>query len=240
MPKRMPAVKVRIKDIVMGKFFFGNAEELKPAYVITRFGQKVCRVNILATVVDKFVNEAETYATISLDDGTEAIRAKLFRERVRLAKEIEVGDLVIVIGKLKQFNSEIYVNAEIVRKVSDPNYEMYRKLEILRELRNLGELVKKVKELKDKLTEDEFREELKRIGLDEESARVIIESEREEVDYKPTVLELIEKLDEGDGVEISKLFEVLSLPEEVVESVITDLLASGYLYEPEPGKFKKV
>lgn len=46
----------------------------------------------------------------------------------------------------------------------------------------------------------------------EEILSAIIESKKKEIDYKPIVLDVIEKLDDGKGVEIKRLFEVLNMP----------------------------
>jgi predicted transcriptional regulator len=63
---------------------------------------------------------------------------------------------------------------------------------------------------------------------------------KKEIDYKPKILDLIKKLDEGNGVEIVKIFELSSLPENVIESAINELLAKGLLFEPKPAVLKVV
>jgi predicted transcriptional regulator len=47
-------------------------------------------------------------------------------------------------------------------------------------------------------------------------------------------------MDKGEGVEISKIFELIDLPERIIENVIDELLSSGELFEPKPGFFKRV
>ena len=241
--KRMPAKKVRIFDVVNGKYFAGSKEELKPSYVITSIGQKVSRVNLIATVIDKFVSEDQNYAAIRIDDGTEVIRTKAFKESVKLLEGIELGDLVTVIGKLKEYNGEVYVNAEIVKKITDANFETLRKLEILNEVAEQKKAVDEIKSLLDSMSEEELREYAKdRFGMDEETLNVVRDSLRvkKEIDYKPKILELIKKLDEGNGVEIVKIFELSSLPENVIESAINELLAKGMLFEPKAAVLKVV
>jgi len=239
----MPAKKVRIFDVVNGKYFAGSKEELKPSYVITSIGQKVSRVNLIATVIDKFVSEDQNYAAIRIDDGTEVIRTKAFKESVKLLEGIELGDLVTVIGKLKEYNGEVYVNAEIVKKITDANFETLRKLEILNEVAEQKKAVDEIKSLLDSMSEEELREYAKdRFGMDEETLNVVRDSLRvkKEIDYKPKILELIKKLDEGNGVEIVKIFELSSLPENVIESAINELLAKGMLFEPKAAVLKVV
>ena len=241
MVKRMPAIKIRIKDVVEGKFFSGSKEELKPSYIITKFGEMISRVNILGTVIDKFVNDAESYMFFLIDDGTSSIRVKLFKDLVEKFKDIDIGDLVLVIGKVKQYLDEVYINGEIVRRVTDPNYEIYRKLELIKSIRKAKETIKEIKKLKEELSEEEFKHVVKeRYNLDEKSLEMILKTEREEKDFKPQILKLIDQLDEGNGVEVMRLFDILKLPESAIESAITDLLNEGYIYEPEPGKFRRV
>jgi RPA family protein len=241
--KRQPAKKVRIFDVVNGKYFAGSKEELKPSYIITSIGQKISRVNLIATVIDKFVSEDQNYAAIRIDDGTEVIRAKAFKESVKLLEGIELGDLVTVIGKLKEYNGEVYVNAEIVKKITDANFETLRKLEILNEIAEQKKAVDEIKSLLDSMSEEELKEYAKdKFGMDEETLNVVRDSLRvkKEIDYKPKILDLIKKLDEGNGVEIVKIFELSSLPENVIESAINELLAKGLLFEPKPAVLKVV
>jgi RPA family protein len=240
--ERLTAKKVRIVDVVNGKFFSGSREEMKPSYIITPFGQKISRVNLIASVTDKFLSEDENYCSITVDDGTEAIRVKTFRENVDMLKDTEPGDMVLVIGKIKEYNNEVYINGEIIRKV-DVNYEILRKVEILKELIKQKKIVDEIKNLIEQMTEEELKKYVKnKFGMDEESLQVVRDNLKvaKEIDYKPKILELISSLDEGSGVEISKIFELSDLPENVIENAINELLSSGDLFEPSPGKFKRV
>jgi len=242
MLKRLTAKKVRISDVVNGKYFSGNKEEMKPSYIITPLGQKISRVNLVATVIDKFLSEDENYSTITIDDGAEAIRIKTFREGINLLQGIEPGNVVLAIGKLKEYNGEIYVNGEIVRKV-DANFENLRKLEILNELIKQKKVVEEIKNLQDQMSIEELEKYVeKRFGIDRETLEFIQENLKvvKEVDYKLKIVELIESLDEGSGVEISKLLEFSNLPENLIENAVNELLNSGMLFEPRPGILKKV
>jgi len=241
--ERLTAKKVRISDIVNGKYFSGSKEEMKPSYVITPFGQKISRVNLVATVTDKFLSEDENYSAVTIDDGTEAIRVKTFKEGVDLLKNIEPGELVLVIGKIKEYNGEVYINGEVIRKVQDTNYENLRKTEILNELIESKKMIDEIKSLLGQMTEEELKGYAKnKFGIEEESLQVVLENLKvvKEIDYKPKMLELIESLDEGKGVEIGKILELSDLPENVIESTIDELRASGFIFEPSPGVLRKV
>ena len=236
---RSPAKKVRISDLLNGKYFYGSKEEMKPSHVITPFGESISRVNIIGTVVDKFVGEEGKYSSITIDDGSDAIRIKSFEEFP--FEKIELGDLVKVIGRIKEYNGEIYVTYEMTEKVDDPNFELLSKAEVLNSLMKRKKIVDDIKLISNQIEEVELRTYARdTYSIDEEALSVIIESKKKEIDYKPIVLDVIGKLDEGKGVEIKKLFEVLNLPENVIEKTLNDLINDGSLYEPVIGSLRKV
>ena len=251
---RMPAKKIRICDIVNGKYFFPNAEQKKAAYVITPFGQTVSRINVVATVVDKFLNEDESYCSLAIDDGTGIIKVKAFKNEVKTLVKFELGDLVLAIGKLREYSGEMYVASEAVRKINDANFEQMRRLELLNELSVAKRMVDELGVMhEDASLEDLKQFAAKKFGLEEEQLQVVIENlnEKKTIDYKPMMMEVISKLDTGKGVEMHKLFEqnnlnlpnfpnLQNLPEDVIESTINDLLSEGFLFEPSPGILKKI
>jgi len=240
MVKRYVAKKVRIADITNGKYFPGSREGedgYKASYVVTPYGEKISRANVVATITEKFVSEENNYATITVDDGTDAIRAKAFGEDVKLFGSFESGNLVIVVGKVKEYQGEVYINAEVIRVV-ETNYQTLRRLEILEELNKRKALVENLRKMQRHFSEEDLKEYAKRMGIDEEVLDVVLE--KKELDYKPKVLEIIDGLDDGNGVEIAKLFDILKLPDIVVERTIDELIADGSIYEPLPGKFKKI
>jgi len=75
------------------------------------------------------VAEDENFASITLDDTTDTIRAKVFKTAKPL-DTVELGNLVDVIGKVREWNGEIYIIPEIVHKIEDPNLELLRRLEL--------------------------------------------------------------------------------------------------------------
>ena len=233
---RLSAKKIRISEMVSGKFFVGSKEGMKPSYVITQLGEKISRVNLIATIVDKFVSEDGNYASITVDDGSGILRSKQFTD-VRMIRDVELGDMVLVIGKLKEYQGEVYVNAEIIRKV-EPNVEIKHKLEVLKILIEQKNVANELRKLSKSMSEEELKVYAQTYGLDEESVQMIINSTN--TDYKPKILELLQTLDTGNGVEASKIFEIVNLPENIVENALSELLDDGYIYEPSPGMFKKI
>lgn len=239
--RRIPAIKSRIVDIVNGKYFSAEKDKMKAAFVVTSFGQKISRINLIATVIDKFVAEDGNYCSLTLDDGTSLIKAKAFKEDVNFLKDFVLGDMILVIGKLREYNGEVYIGAEATRKILDANFEVLRRFEILQEIKKRKAVVEEIKNLANQTSEEELEEYAKKKhGIEKEALQFIRESSVAEKieDYKPNILEVISRLDEGEGVEINKIFEVANLPELVVENTLNELLANGSLYEPTVGVLK--
>ena len=238
--KREPAVKLRIRDILDGKFFPGEKENMKPSYLITPFGRKVSRVNVLATITDKFVSEDESYISFTLDDGTASIKAKAFRDVVNLVKNLEIGDMAIVIGKIREWNGDLYIGIEVARKVEDPNYETYRKLELIKEILPYKRMIIELRNMREKMSDEEFlREAKRRFGLEEDVIGILLEREKEEEkDYKAEVLKVLRELDKTEGVDVISLFEIMKIPAQTLDAILTELISEGKIEEIEAGKIR--
>jgi len=122
----MVAKKLDINTLYTGKYIV--QEGFNPNYIEVN-GERVSRARVLATVIDKFISEDGNYGTITLDDGTDTIRVKAFQD-LRIIEDVEKGDIVEVIGKIREYNEERYLQPEIIVKVDDPNFEVLRKLEL--------------------------------------------------------------------------------------------------------------
>jgi RPA family protein len=125
--QRQTAKKIRVIDLSQGTWV--RAEGMEPSYVETKAGDKVARARILGTLVNRFVAEDGNFASVTLDDGTDTIRAKTFKTTKPL-ESLNVGDMVDMIGKIREWNDEIYMIPEIVHTVADPNEELLRRLEL--------------------------------------------------------------------------------------------------------------
>ena len=163
----------------------------------------------MGTVVSKFVSEDENFASITIDDSTDTIRAKTFKT-VKPLDVIRIGDIVDLIGKVREYNAEIYIMPEIVRKIIDPNIEILRRLELLAKSKK----------------------------LQESGAPQIVSAKEDRAALKKKVTEVIES--EKTGVSYSKILEMVQAPETQIESVVNELLEEGICYEPTPGKIRKI
>ncbi len=129
--KREIAYKLRIGDLLRGNPVFEESESLNKILQFIELGnKKIQRINIIANVIDKFESEGESkFASITLDDGSGQIRARLFREDIIKFRDITQGDTLLIIGVLRSYNQELYILPEVLKK-QDPKYLLIRKLEI--------------------------------------------------------------------------------------------------------------
>jgi len=193
MQERLVAKKLDIKTLYTGQYVI--QEGFNPNYIEIG-GERISRVRILATVIDKFLSEDGNYGTITLDDGTDTIRAKAFQD-LRIIEPIEKGDVVDVIGKIREYNEERYLQPEIIVKIEDPNFEVLRKLE-LRKMKFSPSPVPEIKEA---------REEPVKM----QEPQMPVEEKAEEVPEVPPIEERMPEpavVDEEKAVEEEKMPEI--------------------------------
>ena len=117
--ERQTARKVRIADIVTGDFV--KKEGMESSYVVTPLKEKVARARILATVVSRFTSDDKNFASITLDDSTGTIQGKVWRE-LKPLEGVSVGDLVDVIGKVREGKGVTLLTAGGGRRVLEMPY----------------------------------------------------------------------------------------------------------------------
>jgi len=122
--ERQVAYKVKIADLTKGNYVI--QEGWDPNYIEIN-DLKISRANIIAAVVDKQITD--NLATLNLDDGTATVLAKAFNEEIKKVEKINIGDIVLLIGRPRKYNEELFVSIEILKKI-DPLWAKVRKLEL--------------------------------------------------------------------------------------------------------------
>ncbi|GBE17591.1 hypothetical protein BMS3Abin16_00175 [archaeon BMS3Abin16] len=64
--------------------------------------------------------------------------------------------------------------------------------------------------------------------------------ERSPADLKHAILELLNRLDEGDGADYNAVLKESGLSDNELDQTLNALLSESEIYEPKIGKFKKV
>lgn len=124
--KRQIAYKVRIKEIISGKYVKEEGE-WTPNYIETA-GKHVSRVNLIGTVVSAPSTETN-FKSFVLDDGSGKINVRSF-EKNNIFSNIDIGDVILMIGRPREYGSEKYIVPEIIKKIDDHRWLKVRALEL--------------------------------------------------------------------------------------------------------------
>lgn len=244
--KRQVAKLTNTRELNTGKYF--QREGFEPNFLLTPEGKRLSRARIVATVVDRFINDDETYGSLTLDDGKDTIQIKFFNE-LELMEGHETGDIIEVVGKVREYQGQIYLDGEILNQ-REPEAELLHKLrlkktqeewnqihETVQQLKESGKDQEEIeKEMAGKLNENEVDALLQSFGESFDQAET--EEDRENLERK--VLEAVEDLDDGEGADYADIVEDIDEPEDQLEDTINSLLSDGTCYEPQPGKIKKL
>jgi len=165
--KREIAHKLRIGEILRGKPQVSIDEGRERFNFLELGDKKIVRVNVVANVVDKFMSEGEKkFATLTLDDASGQITARIFGQDVEMFKDIAQGNTIMMIGLLRVFNNEIYILPEILKMI-DPRYLLIRKLEIEKAMPKKEIDKEKILAVKDQIIA-RIKDEEKNEGIDTE------------------------------------------------------------------------
>jgi RPA family protein len=182
---------------------------------ISERGQPVL-VKIFGTVVDKGLFRSKgkvDYSVILVDDGSGlAIHVKTWGDDTKMLENVGVGDLIDVVGKTRWNKDAAYITPMIIHKVNDPNWETVHELEIIR----------------DQLKKDNTKPSS---PVQQEQRLVKIESK---------LIEIIESVDNGTGVQYGELVDRIEhSTEDEVKKALNELLSKGEIYESRPGRYMK-
>lgn len=206
--KRNVAYKLRIGDLSSASPVLSNE---KFSFLEIN-GNRVVRVNLVGSVVDKYDSEGEKkYSFLTLDDGSGQIKMKAFGDDIDKLKDITHGQTIIVIGSLRYFNDEIYISPEIVKE-QNPRYLLLRKIEI------------------EKQRPSAINNPVKNNSP--------IQKNLPAIDIREKVLEMIKASESSGGIETSALIKSLDQPLDILNQEIKKLLEEGIIFEPRPGKVR--
>jgi len=167
--KRQTAYKIRIKDILNSRYI--KTEGFNPNYLEIN-GKEISRINVMGVIVQK--SGPGNYKTLMIDDGTGEISARVF-ENNSLLDKIDISDVVLIIGRPREFSNEKYILIEVIRK-TDPSWAKVRELE----------LGKNIEENNESSDNDNIEEEVVASSADK-------------------IVKLIKELDKGEGVSIEEI-----------------------------------
>ena len=116
--KRAVAYRVWISDLSSGEYVAGGSIE-NPTFI--KLGErKISRVDVIGIIAEESPN------AIIVQDKTGKIAVKIFGEPLTVKK----GELVRVIGKIRQDQAGRFISGEIIKRVDDANYQLLREKEL--------------------------------------------------------------------------------------------------------------
>ncbi len=130
----MIAYKMRIIDLVNGKL---KDDGMGGVILSTPFGESK-EARILGTILDSYRNNENTYGSFTIDDGTATTRIKGWSDKIELLDKFKPGEIVDVIGRVGEFQDEIYIVPDMIIPVT-PDYWLYRELELSKRIKDLME-----------------------------------------------------------------------------------------------------
>jgi len=213
--KRQIACKVRVADLINGRYV--KEEGWTPNYIITKQGRHISRINLIGTVISKG-DDGQGYQSLIIDDGSGSISLRSF-EKNETINNAEIGDVIIVIGRPREYGSEKYIVPEIIKKINNNKWINVRKIEIEIEYAN------------------------KVPGSIKEEPVVVenISDSNEEKTEKPAsshqvIYETVKELDSGQGVDIDDIIKKTGIKD--AEEIIKKFLREGEMFEIRPGRIK--
>ncbi len=182
------------------------------------------RVHIIAVVVGL----SETGASdVTIDDGTGKVIARSF-ENPQFFRDIQLGDIVRVIGRVRSFHEQIYLIPEIMKKITNKIFITLHKL-LLQRLEKQELIIPDVQVVSemDELIEKENEENVEEIAVDADDT----------VPSSPfdTLINVIKRLDNGDGAQIETIIQEAG---QESEKIIHHMLETGEIFEIRPGRIK--
>lgn len=197
--KREVAVICMIDSILKGDFV--RTEGWNPSYFSTDFG-KISRANIIGVVVNK-----EPSGSILVDDGSGRILLRSFEGDA--FGNLNIGELILIIGRPRIYNEQKYILPEIIKKL-DPRWGQYRQIQLEIKRKNLAPVKKE--------------------------NRIVLQPEPKPTNHFQRIVEFIKDLDEGEGADIGEVIRRANVPNG--EELVRKLIEEGEIFELKPGKLK--
>ena len=262
--KRFPAKRVFIGDLHEGQW--SSDENI----LASRYGM-IKTVRICGTVTQKKEDTKEiveesfisnnlndnTKIFFQIDDGTGRLNCTLWGVQFEDYSNIIYGSLVDLVGNTRSYKDNINLNIKFIRKIENPNDEIYHSLEVLRRRKleptfeiekitpinfNDFDFESKIEDENEDLTENIIKE----IEINEKEGRKkkIEKSEEKSkpnsdlfkgLDQMDEIVVYIQENDKGDGVSIEEICKIFSINMEEIKKIIDQLCQDVKIYKVHPG-----
>ncbi|MFH0701907.1 MAG: OB-fold nucleic acid binding domain-containing protein [Candidatus Woesearchaeota archaeon] len=222
---RQTAVKITLGEVAQGRYV---QEEDALNYLLTFDQRQIYRLNVVGIIVH--LQKQGNITNLWLEDGTGKLIVRFFEEN-KILKELNPGDIVLVVGRLRQYNQEKYLSSEIVKKV-DASWLKLRK----EELKEKFALILETKPLEEVISA--ALPEVKPLSLPTEEEIIEEEVIDDTKEILPTqkILLIIKEKDKGEGVLVEEILHCSFLND--TEKLIEKMLEKGDIFQNLPGRVK--
>jgi len=211
---RQTAFVARIADLKGGRYV--KEEGWEPNYILTK-NAKISRTNVIGVIISKADSPDANFKNIIIDDGSGNINVRNF-ENNDMFTSLNVGDTVLIVGRPREFSNEKYILPEIIRKIENKRWLLYRKGELnLFDLRN-----------------NDY--EATAPAIHEETDEEFVKEESMKESVADRIVKFVKNNDKGKGVDMEEIVNYMKNPE--CENIIQFLLKQGEIFELMPGKVK--
>ena len=206
--QRQTAIPCTLADIATGAWVQNDG--LTPSGVRTGRGF-ISRASILGVIIEK------SEAGLALEDGTSIMSVRSF-EAKPVPVSAQVGDIVLVVGRPREYNGERYLVLEICKKIRNPAWVQYRKTELA--------LLSSAAAPEAEVFEVAPREHA--------VASTIVTVQETAKNPFEIIVDKIREQDTGSGADIEELLGLVPDAERFVRT----LLEEGEIFEIRPGRLK--
>ncbi|MBD3313363.1 hypothetical protein GF345_02890 [Candidatus Woesearchaeota archaeon] len=241
---RQTAIKARISHLINGRYVVQEGWE--PNYILHN-DSRISRANIIGVAVSKNQSEFSNNTSIILDDGSGRINVRSFEENSSL-NSVSVGDVLLIVGRPRQYGDEIYLVPEIARKIEDQRWVDVRKKELASiDAAPAAEPDQQEKsgqgaaddsgEIETEVIEDHEDHD---DGSGAQAGSAVAHGQDQDADSGQSgpdkVMAAIKKADSGDGAAFEEI--ISSSRVDNAEDIISNLLKNGDIFEIRPGRLK--
>jgi RPA family protein len=219
--QRATAFKIDVSKLKEGNFI--QKEGFEPSYLDTIYGE-ISRVNLIGAIISKSVLDN----TIEIEDGSG--RINLRQGTVDYSNinfdSFELGTVINVIGKIRNYSGENYIIPEIIKEIKNLKWVELRKLELkdLKPIKSQEEI--NDNKLQNTIINQENIDDSENVDDDKNSLSPDFES----------VINTIKKLDNGEGADSEEIIKESKISNG--KDILNKLLEIGEIFEIRPGKIK--
>jgi hypothetical protein len=225
--RRQIAFRLKIKDLVQGRYVKTDGE-WEPNYVLVG-DKKLSRVNLIGIVVSNEQGSAV------IEDGSGMIEVRAFEGNP--VEGLAAGDVVLVIGRPREFANAIFIVPEIIRKTA-PGWLEHRNLEAASGLLTLenAETAKDAVILNNAAPVYNDNSSSSQLVSQGESAIPQATEEEVVVSKADIILSTIRSLDKGDGADVEDVIKISAVAD--CEKLLGNMLKDGDIFQVRHGRLK--